>query len=494
MEGMNVLVASDDAVIVRLLAEMSEQRGHNLTVARSDDEIFACINNTMPDLIVLDLDGRSSEGLQLLKQLSLQHCGSKVVLIGSCNQRTLGSARQVGAKRGLVMAPPLAKPLDKARIVCSVLDILTPGHHEIRPRDIETALAENQLRVFYQPLVNLRTEAVYGAEALLRWEHPEFGWLQPSHIIPLAEEHGLIVPVTRWVIQAALEQYSRWASEGWDFNIAINISAQVLRNPDFADETCAAAEKAGVSPRNVILEVTESQTLAEAEELDVLDTLTSLSLHKFGLAIDDFGTGYSSLGRLNSAPFTEIKIDKSFVMDAADPDAPMHQEADVIVHAIADLGHNLNMTVIAEGVCSREAWELVDQHRCDVAQGYFIARPLDSQAFSRWLYRWGVPSAPSNIPNGSLSNSFQDPGQPAGDSAEGNPSWQAPAVSTETTTESDEAISFDLASENSTADNGHVAPDDSTDAGYHHDDPEAPTSLLGESLLPEDTDEPHGVL
>lgn len=432
MEGMHVLVASDDAVILRLLGELSDQRGHTLTGARSDDEILAHLTSAMPDLIVLDLDGRSSDGLNLLKQLSQRHCTSKVVLIGSCSPRTLGSARQVGARRGLAMAPPLAKPLDKARVACSVLDILSPGHHEVRPRDIETALAENQLRLFYQPLVNLRTESVYGAEALLRWEHPELGWLQPAHIIPLAEEHGLIVPVTRWVIQEALEQYKRWAGEGWNFKITINISAQVLRNPDFADETCAAAEKAGVSPRNVILEITESQTLAEAEELDVLDTLTSLSLNKFGLAIDDFGTGYSSLGRLNSAPFTEIKIDKSFVMDAANPDAAMRQEANVIVHAIAELGHNLGMTVIAEGVSSREAWELVDLHRCDVAQGFFVSRPIESQAFSRWLYRWGAPGAPHAIHSGvNLSDSFHGPDQSTDSAADRESARQPPAMDTD---------------------------------------------------------------
>ena len=392
MEGMKVLVASDDTVILQLFREMSEQREHELTVAGTDDDILACLEGPAPDLIVLDLDGRRRDGVHMLKQLSQLQCASTVVLIGSCKPRTLGAARQLGSKRGLIMAPPLSKPLDKARIVCSVLDILSPNPLEIRPRDVEAALAGNQLRLHYQPLVNLSDSSVYGAEALLRWEHPDLGWLQPAHIIPLAEEHGLIVPVTRWVIGEALEQYSRWAAEGWEFKMAINISAQVLRNPDFADEVCAAAERTGVPTKNIILEVTESQTLAEAEEIDVLDTLTNLSLKHFGLAIDDFGTGYSSLGRLVSAPFTEIKIDKSFVMDAADVDAGVRRDADVIVHTVTDLGHNLNMTVIAEGVSSREAWDLVDRHQCDVAQGFFIARPLAPDAFSQWLTRWGAPA------------------------------------------------------------------------------------------------------
>lgn len=404
MAAMRLLVASDDQALLSLFNTLSARRDHEVIVFSDEQQMLDDQDRTRPDLIVIDLDGRNRAGLRLMETLAQRHCTSQVVLTGSCNVRTLGAAGRVGRERGLSMAPPLPKPLDETVVVSAVLDLLRSDSLRIRPRDIEAALEHDELRLFYQPLVELKTGRVWGAEALLRWQHPQFGWLQPAHVIPVAEKHGLISPITRWVARTAMAQHKLWCASGVDMRMAINVSAQVLRNPDFADEISSMMTEAQVEPRTIVLEITESQTLTE--EIEVLDTLTRLRLEEVELAVDDFGTGYSSLGRLHRMPFSELKIDKSFVMDA-----PRDADAEVIVNTITDLGRNLGMTVIAEGVASREAWDLVERLGCDVAQGFFIARPLSSDDFGRWLNRWGTPqnhtpqSAPTlPTPNSAASN------------------------------------------------------------------------------------------
>ncbi|RKY17600.1 MAG: hypothetical protein DRQ55_15370 [Planctomycetota bacterium] len=382
MPALRVLIASEDVLVQRVFKEISLHRDHELTHASSVETVMAAAERERPDLIVIDFDGRNREGLRLMLALAEGNCPSTIMLTGSCNARTLGAAGRVGRERGLSMAPPLTKPLDCGQVASTVLDLLPADQLRIRPRDIEAALEGDQLRLHYQPLVQLATGRVWGAEALLRWQHPELGPLPPSHIIPLAEKHGLIGPITRWVARTAMAQHSLWTADGTRMRMTINVSAQVLRNPDFADEIAAMASEYNVDPGSLVLEVTESQSITE--EIDVLDTLTRLRLEGVDLAVDDFGTGFSSLGRLYRMPFSELKIDKSFVMDAhTDP------EAAVFVRAISELGHNLGMTVIAEGVSSREAWDLTERLGCDVAQGFFIAKALPADEFARWLARWG---------------------------------------------------------------------------------------------------------
>jgi EAL domain-containing protein (putative c-di-GMP-specific phosphodiesterase class I) len=394
MPSLRVVVASSDQLLLRIFDEISNHRDHELILVADEEQLLNAQESERPDLIVIDLDGRNRQGLRLLETMAERSCAATVMLTGSCHARTLGAAGRVGKQRGLSMATPLTKPLDGALVVSTVLDLLPEDQLRLRPRDIEAALDEDQLRLHYQPLVELVTGRVWGAEALLRWSHPEYGQLQPHHIIPLAEKHGLIGPVTRWVAKTAMAQQALWSKGEQPFRMSINVSAQVLRNPDFADEIAAMAAEADIDPSSIVLEVTESQSITE--EIDVLDTLTRLRLEDIDLAVDDFGTGYSSLGRLYRLPFSELKIDKSFVMDAHnDP------EAEVFVRAITELGRNLNMTVIAEGVASREAWDLVESLGCDVAQGFFIARPLTAEAFGQWLGRWGANgSKPTAIENG----------------------------------------------------------------------------------------------
>lgn len=403
---MRVLVASDDALILEQFADLPQLVHHDMAISTDPAEIARLAADA--DVVVLDLDGHEQAGMDLLERLAQDGCRARIVLLSSRNPRELNFAYVVGTERNLQMGVPQCKPLDKARILDSVLGLLSPQTLDVQPEDVRRALDDDQLVIFYHPLKTISSDSVHGCEALVRWNHPEYGLLNPDYIIPVAEEHGLITDVTRFMLRNALRQCRIWKDAGWDFQVAVNVSAQGLREPTFVNEVDRAIRHAGVSPENLALEITESQTLSQQTE--IINALTRLMFLGVNLAIDDFGTGYSSMSRLVSMPFHEVKIDKSFVMKAsvrlADHELNtakqiMRDQAETVVHAITNLGHNLDLKVIAEGVATREAWNLVSRLGCDVAQGFFISVPIAADEFGEWLKREAAARALADDADGS---------------------------------------------------------------------------------------------
>lgn len=230
--------------------------------------------------------------------------------------------------------------------------------------------------MLYQPKVKLRDGSLVSVEALVRWEDEELGAVEPSKFVPLAEEHGLIDDLTQWGLRTILSQWLDWCDEGIDTAIAFNISALSLQHLDFPDLVERMCNGLGVPTDRIVLELTEGATQPLVK---LMDTLTRFRIKGIGLAIDDFGTGYSSLMQLRQLPFTEVKIDRAFVIDVAHS-----RDSRLIVQAIIDLARGLALTTTAEGV------ETVDQLRtiaalgCDLAQGYLVAPPLEPELLSSW--------------------------------------------------------------------------------------------------------------
>ena len=240
----------------------------------------------------------------------------------------------------------------------------------------ERALINNRLHMVYQPKVRMRDGALTRVEALVRWDDPEFGLVEPSRFVPLAEKHGLIEELTQWGLRTTLRQWLKWRDQGIDTCVAFNISALSLEQldfPDLVERMCRALE---VPTDRLVLELTESAT---QPLINLMDTLTRFRIKGIGLAIDDFGAGYSSLMQLRQLPFTEVKIDRFFVNDAV-----TSKDSRLIVAAIVDLSHGLGLTVTAEGVETREQLQLLQELGCDVAQGYLIARPLEPNMLAAW--------------------------------------------------------------------------------------------------------------
>jgi len=249
------------------------------------------------------------------------------------------------------------------------------------PADLRAAIDNGDLVNHYQPKVDVRTGAVVGVETLVRWQHPGDGLIFPDRFITLAEEHDLILDLTRFVLVAAMQQSRIWQKCGLRLQVAVNLSMETFSSVSFADFVSNAATAAGVAPQDVILEVTESQLLLDQRA--PLEILTRLRLQRFRLSIDDFGTGHSSFTQLRDIPFDELKIDRSFVHGATRDRTTM-----AMYQASLELGKNLGMEVVAEGVEDREDWDLVRRTRCDVAQGYFIARPMPGHELLDWVESW----------------------------------------------------------------------------------------------------------
>ena len=304
-----------------------------------------------------------------------------------------------------------------ARTLGREIDIYSVGQDENHLRrlgllnELTVALEQDQLEVYYQPKVDLRTRKVKQAEALVRWVHPVRGVVAPDEFIPLAEQSGLIGQLTQLVLAKVVKQIRRWNSAGIELTVSVNVSALDLGEDGFADRVLTLLRENGVHPSRLILEMTESNVIRDVNlTREVMRRLQGAGVH---FSIDDFGTGYSSLAQLRSLPLHELKIDKSFVLNlTASPDDVL------IVRSTIDLAHNMGLVVCAEGVESEAAAALLATLACDTGQGFHFSRPVTAGAFFEWLTRYETElfaarePALSAIPRSSIH--LRTPDAPAG--------------------------------------------------------------------------------
>jgi diguanylate cyclase (GGDEF)-like protein len=244
--------------------------------------------------------------------------------------------------------------------------------------ELRRAVERNELRLYYQPKVSLRSANISAVEALIRWEHPTRGLVPPGMFIPFAEHTGYIKLLTRWVLREAARQCGEWLRSGLRLQVSVNISARDLMNRDLPNEVATLLAEYSVPPTLLCLEITESGFMEDPVNAQkVLDRLAELGVR---LSIDDYGTGYSSLSYIMRLPVQELKIDQSFIARMASD-----EEISMIVRSTIDLGHNLGLKVVAEGVEDRSAWNLLRSLGCDDAQGYFMSRPLPPAALAQWI-------------------------------------------------------------------------------------------------------------
>jgi diguanylate cyclase (GGDEF)-like protein/PAS domain S-box-containing protein len=245
--------------------------------------------------------------------------------------------------------------------------------------NLQKAIKNNELTLHYQPKVSMQTGKMIGVEALLRWQHPDWGLISPDRFIPIAEESGLIKPIGNWVLREACRQNRAWQDMGLPaIPVAVNLSVVELRQPTFVQEVTRVLMQSGMAPEHLELEVTES--IAIQEYTDVINWLQKLKEMGVRLSIDDFGTGYSSLSYLKRLPIDTIKIDKSFIHDIG---IDMNDAA--IVDAIISMSHSLGLSVIAEGVETKEQLDFLKTHHCDEIQGYYFGRPVSADKFEQIL-------------------------------------------------------------------------------------------------------------
>ena len=263
-------------------------------------------------------------------------------------------------------------------------EVYTPSFDDHSPRrltlmsELRQAIEREQLHIYYQPKVSLKSGQLYGAEALVRWHHPRHGFISPDEFIPMAERTRVIKHLTLWALKKTFKQCAEWHKQGLSLIVSVNLSARDLHDPELPDIVAGIAASTGINPGWMMLEITESSIMTDPERsMDIIQRLHEMG---YQLSIDDFGTGYSSLAYLKKMPLTELKIDKSFVSDV------LQSENDaVIVKATINLAHNLGLQVTAEGVESKQVLDLLNSYDCDIAQGYFFSKPIAIDAFNLWM-------------------------------------------------------------------------------------------------------------
>jgi len=384
-----VLVVDDDAACGRTLSTLLRRLGASEVVtAENANQALERIDAGSFDLICCDLNMPGRDGVETMRLFAERRVKSPLVIISGADPKVLKAAEALGKSRGLAIAGVLQKPFGIAELEAALARVATLAKPrskrpvpKVSAEELQTAIERDQLLLHYQPQLDLHSGQLHGTEALVRWQHPERGLLMPDAFISLAESSGLIAPLTDWVVKEAIRQGAAWQRAGLDIGASVNLSAQTLRELDLPDRMTEIAVSAGLATDRVTLEITESKL---ADDLDsLLDITTRLRLKGFLLAIDDFGTGFSSLTQLRRLPFTELKLDRTFVSGAtSDADARSLLESSV------QLAKRLRLKTVAEGIETEEEWNLLVWMGVDYGQGYYMARPMAGEKLVPWYATW----------------------------------------------------------------------------------------------------------
>jgi diguanylate cyclase (GGDEF)-like protein len=371
--------SSSDGLLIQACSRIRGLLPETATLARLNSDQFAVV---MPD--VADGDEVVGAVRLLIAGFDPPFQSEGVLLALSVNVGIAVYPEQAVDAPSLVQRAHIAA--DAARRHRSGWELYDPLHDPATPRrlalaaDLREALETDGLDVCFQPKVELATGIVRGAEALVRWNHPRLGRVRPDEFITIAEHTGDIRTLTMVVMRKALAECRSWRDLGLDMSVAVNLSARNLLDLHLVDDVAAVIDEAGVPPGSLTLELTESMVMSDSQRsVDVLDGLNELGVR---LSCDDFGTGYSSLAHLRRLPICEIKIDKSFIARMA-----VDESDRAIARSVLALGRDLGLVTVAEGVESREGWDLLTSLGCDMAQGFVVCPPLTSPQFNDWLDR-----------------------------------------------------------------------------------------------------------
>jgi EAL domain-containing protein (putative c-di-GMP-specific phosphodiesterase class I)/CheY-like chemotaxis protein len=389
--AIKILVLDDEPFMLKLLSHMLANLGFTkVTACDSGRDALAWIDRPLspPDLILLDLNMPEMDGIEFVRHLVERRYTGSLILISGEDERMLQTAVKLVRAHKIATLGHLRKPANPEDL-SALLAKWTP-YSPREPRgakkaygagEVRAAIINGELVNYYQPKVDVASGKVAGVETLVRWRHPQDGIVFPDQFIGVAEEYGLIDDLTRAVIGEAFAQAKTWQDDGLQLHIAINISMDNLATLEFADYVTAAAAAAGIMPDGIVLEVTESQLMKDLSA--PLEILTRLRLKRFSLSIDDFGTGHSSLTQLRDIPFNELKVDRGFVHGAAG-----NGTLNAIYGASLSLAKHLGMQTVAEGVEDRADWDFLRSTGCNLAQGYFIAKPMPADEIPDWITAW----------------------------------------------------------------------------------------------------------
>ncbi|HYM35665.1 MAG TPA: EAL domain-containing response regulator [Steroidobacteraceae bacterium] len=386
----NLLLAVDDEKdFLELVAHLAEGVGYQVITADSAETFREQLSHHRPSLVLLDLQLPGMDGVEALRHLARLGVDGGVVLASGMDQRVLSSARQLGESLGLKMLGTLQKPAMLEEIE-AVLTRHFGQAANLQPTDLHKAIEEIELVVHYQPRLERHNGdwRVGGAEAYVRWQHPQLGLLYPKDFLHLADDHAVTTAIADFVLTDAIRQIGHWRAHGLDLSVAVNIAPRLVKDLEFPDRLSRILQEFNVAASQLTLDVVEEAAQHDSEL--AMDIYTRLRVKGVGLALDDYGVGASSLTHLYKMPFSEVKIDQALIGTL-----PQNRTAAMVVRAIVQLAHNLSLAACAEGVESALAFDFLDQCGCDRAQGDFIGKAVPASEFESFILAWnGVHNPP----------------------------------------------------------------------------------------------------
>jgi EAL domain-containing protein (putative c-di-GMP-specific phosphodiesterase class I) len=387
-KALTVLVVDDDELMLDLAVAALDSLGFGrISAALSGEHGLRILDELGADVVLCDLNMPEMDGVEFLRHLSARRYEGCIVLMSGEDQRILRTAESLAKAHGLNVLGAIEKPIS-APMLALLRDQIEPLHRRssapapapiiVTADELRQAIAADNIAVYFQPKVCVRSGRVTGVETLARWKHATYGYIPPNHFIAIAEKEGLIDQITRVILSKAMREAGRWRKQGYDLSVAVNVSTQTVGRLDLPEFVEKTARQFGVEPCRVMVEVTETQLMRDLTRS--LDTLTRLRLRRIGLSIDDFGTGYSSLEQLQRVPFVELKIDRAFVDGASHDNA-----ARAILESSIVLAKKLGLTTVAEGVEQADDLALLEELGCDLVQGWFFAPAMPSDALLPWI-------------------------------------------------------------------------------------------------------------
>ncbi len=383
-----IFIIDDEEQIAEMLGEVVSLSGFNANIYTDATLFFKESKFNNQSIIILDLNMPKMDGIEVIRELSKSNCRASLILMSGYDVSVLHSAEKLANAHKLEVMTSIMKPIKLDQL----LDVLVSHRSTLTntksvkegngyiptATDLLTGIESDQLILNFQPQIDIQTGELIGAEALVRWQHPEHGLLFPDSFIGLAEKSDLMGPLTSKVLDMAIGRISLQQKQGCKIPLSVNVSSNNISSLELPEELKNKIQIHQLDPSLLTIEITESALMGEL--VTSLDILTRLRMKGFALSIDDFGTGFSSLSQLHKVPFSELKVDKSFVMEM-----DVDNEAKSIVKTCVMLGHELNMRVVAEGVESEATLTMLKNMGCDIAQGYHLSRPLSEDDFQEWI-------------------------------------------------------------------------------------------------------------
>ncbi|MGO4382256.1 EAL domain-containing response regulator [Pseudoduganella sp. RAF53_2] len=387
-EQLHILVAEDHGFQRKALVRMLRGLGAGQVTEAEDGiaALSACRAPERPvDIVIMDLDMPGMDGMELIRHLAEARSTARVIVSSALDKALLASVETMARAYGVPLLGRVDKPVTPSKLSALLGVEVSRGVSRATPAftadDVRAGLDRREFVAFYQPKASLRDGVVVGVEALARWQHPQYGTLAPASFIGLIEQHGMVEELTWQVLEHAAQAWRQWALQGHILKVSINLSLLALQQPGYAARIIEAVAAHGVDSRYIVFEITESSEMADVPHC--LENLTRLRMHGFSLSIDDYGTGYASIQQLLRVPFSELKIDRSFVSAASSDETRL-----TVLASSLQLAQRLGLEAVAEGVETMQDWDLLASLGCSLAQGYLISRPQPVADLPAAVVRW----------------------------------------------------------------------------------------------------------